>query len=296
MPKRFTLSIVLLVITAIIFAFSFKKFDYSKAKNMNVCKSLKGEVLVYYIFVDTKTTTPWTQFDIQSTNDSINVALKWIREKAREKNIELKIKSDYYIGPEFSTIKKDLTEKSVETTIQTPNLKTGLENLNKWADFIAKKTGETFDLTQKDGIPDIKNPKNKERLVAYLRDEYKVESVALLYLVNNYYKTDISVYVNSFDTDNIEFAVVSYKYPSAIAHSILNLFGAADLYESPYRRNEKNITFAEQEFPNDIMQDPYAKNIFNLTISPFTEYLIGWNDSLDSKYSDLLYDKGIKLK
>lgn len=296
MAKRITLSIILLVITAIFFAFSFKKFDYSKARNMNVCKSLKGDVLVYYIFVDTKTTTPWTQFDIQSTNDSINVALKWIREKAKSRNIDLKIKSDYYIGPEFSTIKKDLPEKSVETTIQTPNLKTGLENLNKWADFIAKKTGETFDLTQKDGIPDIKNPKNKERLVAYLRDEYKVESVALLYLVNNYYKTDISVYINSFDTEDIEFAIVSYKYPSAIAHSILNLFGAADLYQSPYRKAEKNITFAEQELPNDIMQDPYAKNIFNLKISPFTEYLIGWTDSLDSKYSDLLYDKGIKLK
>jgi len=295
MNKRYII-LILPSIFAIIFAFSFKKFDFAKARNMNVCKSLKGEVLVYYIFVDTKTTTPWTQFDIQSTNDSINIALKWLREKASNNNVDLKIKSDYYIGPEFSTIKKDLPEKSVETTIQTPNLKTGIENLNKWADFIAKKTGETFDLSTKDGIPEIKNPKNKERLIAYLRDEYKVESVALLFMVNNYYKTDISVYVNSFDTDDVEFAIVSYKYPSAIAHSILNLFGASDLYISPYRKNEKNIKFAEQEFPNEIMLDPYSKNINNQSISSFTNYLIGWSDTLDTKYVDLLFDKGIKLK
>lgn len=296
MIKRKFIIILISIIATTILSFSFKKFDFSKAKNMNVCKSLKGEVLVYYIFVDTKTTTPWTQFDIQSTNDSINVAIKWLREKATNHNVELKIKSDYYIGQEFSTIKKDLSEKSVETTILTPNLKTGIENLNKWADFIAKKAGESFNLSTKDGIPDIKNPKNKERLIAYLRDEYKVESVALLFMVNNYYKTDISVYVNSFETDDIEFSVVSYKYPSAIAHSILNLFGASDLYASPYRKNEKNIKFAEQEFPNEIMLDPYAKNINNQNISSYTNYLIGWSDTLDSKYSDLLYDKGVKLK
>lgn len=286
-----------IIISAIFFiSFTWKKLDYSEGKNKNVCKSFKGDILVYYIFVDTKTTTPWTQFDIKSTIDSINVAINWLTQKAKQSKIDIKIKSDYYIGNEYSTIKKDLPEKSIETTVNTPNLRTGVENLNKWADYIAKKTGESLNLTTKDGIPEIKNPKNKERLIAYLRDEYKVESVALLYMVNNYYKTDISLQVNTFDTEDVEFAIVSYKYPSVISHCILNLFGAADLYETPYRKNEKNIKHAEQEFPNDIMLEPYAKKLNDLEIGNFTKYLIGWTDSLDKKHQELMFDNRIRIK
>jgi hypothetical protein len=189
-----------------------------------------------------------------------------------------------------------LPEESVEKTANTPNLKTGLENINKWADGIAKKVGETFNIGEKDGIPEIKKPKNKERLIAYLRDEYKVESVALLFMVNNYYKTDISFHANTFNTDDVEFSIVSYKFPTVISHSILNLFGASDLYSTPYRRNDKNIKFAEQEFPKDIMLDPYAKNIKNSEIGDFTKYLIGWTDKIDPKYEELFFDGRIKLK
>lgn len=272
-----------------------KKLDYREARNKNVCKSLTGEVLVYCIFVDTKSTLPWTEFDIQSTIDSLSTAVNWLNTKAREENIKLTVRSDYFIGQEYSTIKKELPEGSVQNTISTPNLRTGIENLNKWADFIAKKAGVSFDLPDKDGIPEIKNPKNKERFVAYLRDEYKAESVALLFMVNNYYKTDISLHLNTMTTDDVEFAIVSYKYPAAIAHSVLNLFGAADLCESPYRKNQNNIEFAQTNFPNEIMQDPFSKNIKSLEISDFTKYLIGWSDSLDEKYTDLLIDSRIKL-
>ncbi|HBF87852.1 MAG TPA: hypothetical protein DDX39_04340 [Bacteroidales bacterium] len=272
-----------------------KKIDYRDARNMNVCKTLKGEVLVYCVFVDTKSTLPWTEFDIQSTIDSLNTAVNWLNTKAREEKINLKVRSDYYIGQEFSTINKELPEGSVEKTITTPNLHTGIISLNKWADYIAKKAGLSFNLSEKDGIPEIKNPKNKERFVAYLRDEYKAESVALLFMVNNYYKTDISLHVNTMTTSDVEFAIVSYKYPSAIAHSVLNLFGAADLCSSPYRKSQKNIDFATKNFPNEIMQDPYAKSIKTMEMSNFTKYLIGWTDTLDEKYSDLLIDNRIKI-
>ncbi|NJM15009.1 MAG: hypothetical protein HC896_06170, partial [Bacteroidales bacterium] len=121
------------------------------------------------------------------------------------------------------------------------NFKQGLGELNSWADNIAKKVGASFFLTEKDGIPDIKNPKNKERLIAYLRDDNNVESVALLFMVNNYFRTDVSLPVNTMNGDDVEFAIVSYKYPSELAHNILHLFGAADLSPTLYRRHEKKI-------------------------------------------------------
>jgi hypothetical protein len=112
-------------------------------------------------------------------------------------------------------------------------------------------------------------------------------------MVNNYYRVDISVPVNIYNTDDVEFAIVSYKYPSEIAHNILALYGAAPLYKSTYRYKESKINFAQKEFPDEIMLDPYAKNINALNIDEFTQYLIGWKDKLDPKYELLLTDARI---
>lgn len=287
---------LLLLLVVLIFlpsSFSLSRLDYRDAMHKNVCKDLKGDVLLYYIFVDNKETLPWTEFDIQSTIDSINIAVKWLQQQAKDNGMELKIKSDYYIGNDYTTIARNLPQGSVIKTLNELGLKKGSEAINQWADQIARKAGASLKLTDKDGIPEIKNPRNKERLIAYLRDEYHVESVALLLFLNNYFRTDISLQVNTFTTKDVEFAVVSYKYPAEIAHNFLHLFGAADLYKTPYRRNEKKIKLAEKAFPHEIMDDPYAKNIWDLHISDYTKYLIGWKKDLDPQYHDLLTDKVI---
>ena len=258
---------------------------------MNVCKDLRSNVLVYFIFIDTKTTAPWTEFDILSTIDSMEIAIQWIEEKARENNIQLNILSDYFIGEEFTTVRKNLPYETVIESATTPNFNKGQEELSKWADNIANRVGAEVNIVEKDGIPEIRNPKNKERLVAHLRDEKQVESVALLYMVNNYYRDDISIAINHLDTEDIEFSIVSYKYPAIIAQNILNLFGAADLSNTLYRRSEKKIRLAEEYFPDDIMQDVYAKTVSSLEVGEFTKYLIGWNTKLDPKYHTLLTDK-----
>lgn len=294
MMNKISLVLILAATLMIPSSFTLNRMDYRNAMHKNVCKDLKGDVLLYFVFVDNKETLPWTEFDIHSTIDSINVAVRWLQKRAKENGIDLKIKTDYYIGNEFTTIVKNLPHGSIIKTINELGLKKGSEELNSWADQIARKAGTSFRITEKDGIPEIKNPKNKERLVAYLRDEYHVESVALLLLLNNYYRSDISLQVNTFDTQDVEFAVVSYKYPSEIAHNFLHLFGAADLYKTPYRRNEKKIRYAERAFPDDIMQDPYAKNIWDLQIGDYTQYLTGWKKDLDPQYRELLTDKAFQ--
>ncbi len=105
------------------------------------------------------------------------------------------------------------------------------------------------------------------------------------------YRDDISLPVNHLGAEDIEFSIVSYKYPAVIAQNILYLFGAADLSRSLYRRNEKKIRLAREMFPNDIMQDIYAKDIDKLELSEYTRYLIGWEPNLDTKYQFLLIDK-----
>src|SRR5512133_3736710 len=173
----FILFLLLLIIPS---AHTLKRMDYREGMLKNVCKELKGDVLLYFIFVDNKETSPWTEFDIQSTIDSINLAAKWLQDKATENNVQLKIRTDYYIGKDFTTISRNLPHGTIQKTINELGLRDGLQELSLWSDGIAKKAGTTYTPTSKDGIPDGKNPRNKERLVAYLRDNYGVESVALL--------------------------------------------------------------------------------------------------------------------
>lgn len=286
--SKIAVSVIILIIFS---GFAIKRIDYRHGMKNNVCKNLKDNVLVYFVFVDTKETSPWTEFDIQSTLDSMRVAINWIENKAKQNGVTLKVNSDYYIGKEYTTVRKNLAFGTVQQTVTTPNVHKGLQEINKWADGVAARIGKDLQLSPKDGIPEIKNPNNKERLIAHLRDEYHVESVALLFMVNNYYRNDISLTVNHLGDNDVEFAIVSYKYPSIITQNILTLFGASDLYKTFYRKNEKNIKLASEYFPKDIMQDAYGKEITSFEINEFTSYLIGWTTSLDTKYSNLLTDK-----
>jgi len=289
--KTFLRLVLLSIFLNVISGFSIQKTDYLNGRYNNVCKDLKNDVLIYYVFIDTKTTSSWTDFDIRSTIDSMDVAVDWLERQAKINNVNLKIKTGYYIGKDFATINRNLPLTTVFESVTEPNLKTGFDQINKWADYVSKKAGESFVISEKDGIPLQKSPQDTERLIAYLRDEFTVESVALIFMVNNYYRTDISIAVNTLNNDDVEFAIVSYKYPAEIAHSFLSLYGAVDLYATPMRKSTKKINTANSLFHNEIMQDPYAKNIWELEISDFTKYMIGWSDELDPKYEVLLSDK-----
>lgn len=272
-------------------SYKVSRVDYRDARYKNVCKDLKGDVLLYFMFIDSKYTVAWTEFDIQSTIDSIRAAINWLHLQAKENEVSLNIIADFYIGPEYTTIKRNLPGSTVLESVSEPSSKQARENIRRWSDGVAKIVGESVTLRQKDGIPEVKPPRNKERLVAFLRDENKVESVALFYLVNNYFKSDISIPVNTFNTRDVEFAIVSYKYPSEIAHNFLHLYGAADMYKTLLRQNERNIRTLAGLYPDEVMREPYGKDLDKLMISEYTKYLIGWNDRLDPALETLMKDK-----
>ncbi len=284
---KFVLFLILIVGSSA----STPSFDFELGRYNNVCKDLKNDVLLYFVLVDTRTTSPWTEFDILTTIDSIQVAARWLEAQAKQNNIALNVKTDYYIGDEFTTIEKNLPKKSVRETIEDQNLIEGMKSLNRWGDYISKIIGESLYIKEKDGIPVQKHPGNKERLIAFLRDEYKVESVAMMLIVNNYFRSDISLSINTLNNDDVEFSVVSYKYPSEIAHSLLHLYGAADLSKSSFRRSQKKIKLANEAFPDDIMSDVYARSLNRLEIGDFTRYMIGWTEVLDDEYKPLLTER-----
>ena len=271
-------------------SFYIRKTDFLKGKHNNVCKDFKDNVLVYIIFVDNRETAPWTEFDIRTTLDSLNHAVRWLTGQAKQNDRQLNIITDYYIGPEYAPVKRALPQGTIQQSVTQGRFKQGIAILNEWADYVAKRAGGTMNIQQKDGIPEISTPRNVERLIAFLRDEKQVESVALLFMLNNYYRNDISLPINHLDDKDVEFAIISYKYPSVIAQNILSLFGAADLYETVYRKNDKKIKIAKDLFPTDIMQDTYAGKIDHYSLGNLTKYLIGWENELDERYTLLLTD------
>lgn len=83
-------------------------------------------------------------------------------------------------------------------------------------------------------------PKDREKLLARLRDLHQTDNVGLIYFINNFYSDEVSVVLHASEDYTPEYGVVSFKNPGVIAHEFLHLFGATDLYLSPFDKKKKN--------------------------------------------------------
>jgi hypothetical protein len=262
----------------------------------NVCKKLYGDVIFYAIFVDTKETKPWSEYDISSTLDSINKALNWIQKKAIENKKYLHIEVHYPQSNHKIPIASDFPRKTLSGTLFQTSFSSGLKAIHAWSDKIAATAEKTLPQDTSKVVTTRNTPADKERLIARLRDIYKTDNVALVFFINNYYKSEISLTFNIFSQKEVEYSIVSFKQPSVIAHEFLHLFGAWDLYITPFdndREAKKRKAFAMKEFPNEIMAFAY-RGIDSLDICPFTRYCIGWDKQLDNKYTKMILGKNIK--
>ena len=152
--------------------------------NNNVCKRLRGDVIFYAIFVDSEPTKPWTTFDINSTLDSIKLAMSWIKQQALKRNIPLNIKIRYHHRKNIIPIVAKLRKKTLSGTLFAVN---GVRNVNKWADKIAKYATQSLGQDTSTITTTKIKPKNREKLISRIRDIYKTDNVALVYFINNYF-------------------------------------------------------------------------------------------------------------
>ncbi len=88
--------------------------DFSAGRYNNVCKSLHNDVLfILYLWI-ARTTYPWSEFDILTTIDSIKLAAHWLEKEAKALGIPLHIKTDFYIGDEYTTDSEKSSTKQCE--------------------------------------------------------------------------------------------------------------------------------------------------------------------------------------
>lgn len=282
----FGIAAIILAAFAILPGCASKKIDNRWGFSRNVCKTLHGDVLVYVIFVDTKGGR-WEEKEVNETLDSFRVAAEWLHAQAKENKVSLNVKVEHF--SQSRTIIKNLPKKTLYESLTSPTAVTGVKKVNSWGDAVAKQAGLVIpNLFTNDSMPHVTTPKNKERLIAKLRDEYNTEHVALFMMLKvNKPEDNLTVSLNTMSSKDVEFAISSFRQPSIIAYEFLELFGAASLYTNPYVKKIRNREFARQEFPDDVMVAP-NRPLQELKIEEFTRYTIGWSNELDPRYTKLL--------
>lgn len=258
---------------------------YSPNRDRNVCKKMNGKVLMYVVYVDTKGGEKWTETSINNSLNLYKEAADWMEALAKRNNVTLDIE-----------IKKaNDNGKGVDCDFPIKNIgaittfdKKQLKKLNDWTDNVAKKLGASMaGKKPNDSMPDVLNPKDCERLIARLRNQYDTESVALFIETNHAEDNRMCIPLNTLDNDNIERVINSYKNSSVIAYEFLTLFGAEKLFYTKNGHSKKYAEFAAKEFPDDLMTDPFY-DLKKANIGAFTKYLIGWENTIDKQYHRLL--------
>lgn len=260
----------------------------------NVCKRLKEEVVIYAVFVDSKIGGPWSTQDILSTLDSVNLAARWIEYQARMRGVDLRVSVVTHEKAGVVPVRSELPRGGLLGAIRGLNAANALD---RWADKAGRQVLSAFPRDTAQMTLTKIATKDRERLIARVRDLYRTDNVALMMFVNNYYNDEASVALHTGSTTAIEYAAVAFKRPAIIAHEFLHLFGALDLYVTPYdgkKEAQKRKEFAMKQFPNEIMAFPF-RSLDSLEISPLTEYLVGWRSELADEYAKMITGKKIRF-
>ena len=297
MKTKIIIVLIFSIVMADFTSCSKKTADLRHGMNRNVCKRLSGKTVLYVIFVDTKTTKPWTGFDIRSSLDSLKLATSWIQSQALLDGKSVSFQLEYFHFGESYTIARELPKKMLYESINTFGSQ-GSKKINAWANSVSKKALVAFPETttfEKLLLPPNRDPNkplkpnDTEKLIIAVKEKYKGDNIAICFMLNNYYKNDISLNMNMLSDMTPEYLINSYKNPTLITQQLLNLFGALNFYKSPEdeKMSAKNDELIEKNFPNEVMLMQENKNLSKLVISPVTQYLLGWTNTVDHKYTKI---------
>lgn len=268
-----------------------KEYDtIPTTKNQNICKQLKDSIIVYALFVDVDCYHPWTEFDVNSTVDSLNRAMSWLETEAFTCGHQLSITPIMHENGSKKTIRESLAKAKLSANVVSSlNIHSSKTKTLNWADAIAKYAGKTIKKPNTSKLASSIKISNVQTLNQVLRDLYNSENVAILYFVNGYYENHPSYSFNTSSNGRAEYSIITSKNPAIIAHEVLHLFGAVDLYPN-YQFPNFNFKELGERYPNEIMRVQH-KDLNKLTISPITSYFVGWQDTLDHSNTRLLLHK-----
>lgn len=242
-------------------------FPITTAMHGGTAKTLTGNCLVYNVFVN-DAESEWSDSSVDSVLEMLDEALTFIKHRFDGSDFGGELSLRYTDADSSAFISFDgaaptdadgmtwLSYAFSQTEHGSPNafLKDCAKNVSGYDNicflFLYNKPGRSFATPYDSQYGDC--------------EDFRYERAQI------FFSTD-----RSFDY---------FCNPAVIAHELLHLFGAIDLYE-PYVSAEDASRVAEL-FPTELMRfEP--TDIFLSEISALTAYLIGWTETLDEEYNFL---------
>lgn len=223
--------------------------------------NLTGNVLFLVCYIS----TPGDSWDNQEKDEILN--------KVRDAENWLTSQSEKFsVGISFENVLLNDGKDIIFDTIE-PGLASGKERVD-WVFRVLKKLG-------------YKNAKQSYRRI---KKQYKTDNIVVLIMSKGVGRPYSMRYAKGYSKKKyfMEGAIIYSSYPNGapipiaavIAHELLHLYGAWDLY-STYAQTIERQQKAQELYPNDIMLR-VDHNINPLQINNLTAWLIGWNKNQEN--------------
>ncbi len=231
---------------------------YRPSYRQGICRNLKGKPVVVLLFADDEETF-WSKEEIVSfTNDSVMPALGFLKREAERWGVEL-----------------DFQVESYSSALTGYNL--------SYAGVMPTNSKEAIKVQIMEHMAGDLGFNSAWVLYSYIQSQYPTQEIIFLTIFNKDGRSYASQLLNVGYNRHVEHCVLYAKSSSAgkylpqmVAHEILHLFGAEDLYAENATKEIEEIT--RREFPRDIMCDYWAN--WENQVEAFTAYAIGWTSEI----------------
>lgn len=236
-------------------------------RDVGTARKMSGKTYVLVLFVSEKGQNGWTKADTRPVMDKIHKATNWISKKSKLYGVKNEFKV-YSLGS-----KEQIKLKRIP---QGPSQRNGTSDILREA-MIAAGYDDGFDF------------------FAYAKEKTSCDNCLVLIVSNTKGKSFATPESRETYTKNVrtgcaphqlESCLIFSKYNDGrniaaptIAHEILHLFGATDLYDSNASRDKQ----MGQHFPNSIMRR-INYTFDKLELDPLTAYLIGLSNTYKDWY------------
>lgn len=263
MKKIYYLLLVLACFMGLASNACFSEPCFYEEANTGVAKSLTGKTHILTIFVSE---AKWDSADKKKYIPNLEIAENWLQKQAKKyKTDEIEFKNS------FAGLDEDIVIDNIHngTGSDDEHFQVGVKIFNA----LGYKNMYAYEEKVK-----LENPDCQNFIVIMLANKNGSG-----YSQPCYYGADKGKF--------LDWAILYTKYkdgkyedftPQNIAHEILHIFGAWDLYLAS-DHNRTQAEFAKKHFPDDIMRETY-RNFEELEIGPLTAWRVGLSNKKEDWY------------
>lgn len=221
---------------------------------------------LYSVYLDFEDNA-WTQEDRQFQAGQLSLALDWLREKGKDYGAELALTAQQ----EEPSLARQASYDGPIGDGKAPLV----SEFDRWAQEVCRQLGGKSD-QERVGVLFFLPATGQSYTVVY-KPEYKE---------NYYYEYSVIFQYRPHQLEN------QWAGPAVLAHEILHLFGAVDLYPGQQSLPQELAEQVIQRYPDEIMYTVYqeGKTVsleeIPQQLSPFTAYRVGLTRDLED-LSDL---------